>query len=97
MENDWADKADDIGLVIFAIIGVVWYLTKDHKYLRSALPAVLVSLGLLDKIAGLIIERKDKDAVGDDIGGLILFVFAAGLVIYQYFKTGKLLKAAETV
>lgn len=94
LENDWADKTDDIILVILAVIGIVWYLTKGHRYLRSAVPVILVILGLLDKIMALVLEHSDKDALGDDIGGLILFVFATALVVYQYYKTKKLLAEA---
>jgi hypothetical protein len=57
------------------------------------MPVALVSLGCLIKIIGLLIEMGDPESVGDDFGGLILFVLATGLVIYQYTKTKKLLES----
>ena len=91
LENDWADKLDDIGLAVLATVAIVWYLTGSRRYARSAVPVVLTILGLLNKIAAVIIEHKDKDALGDDMGGVILFIFAAILVVYQYRKTQKLI------
>jgi hypothetical protein len=95
LEKDWDDKADDILILLLAIVSIVWYLTGQNKYKRSIAPVILTILSLLTKIGALIIEFKDKDAAGDDFGALVLFVLATGLVIYQYTKTKKLLAGAE--
>ena|ERR1051326_6700215 len=95
LENDWPDKIDDITLFVLAIVGIIWYLMGNNKYKRSIVPVVLIILSLLAKIMAVIIERDDKDAVGDDFGGLTLFVISTVLILYQYFKTKKLTAAAE--
>lgn len=97
LENDWPDKIDDITLLVLGVVAIIWYLSGKNKYMRSIMPVVLVALSLLAKIGAIIVEHDDKDAVGDDFGGLTLFVLATGLIIYQYFKTKKLLKASEAV
>lgn len=94
LENDWPDKIDDIALLVLCLVGIIWYLTGKNKYMRSIMPVVLIILSLLAKIMAIIIERDDKDAVGDDFGGLTLFVLATILIIFQYRKTKKLLAAA---
>jgi hypothetical protein len=86
LENDLGDKMDDGILFILAVIAVVWYLASGNRFKRSMVPPILVTLAMLDKIMALVIEFKDKDAVGDDFGGLILFVIATILVWWQYCK-----------
>lgn len=95
LEKDWDDKADDIGLLVIGIVGIMWYLTGNNRTGRSITPVVLVILALLVKAAAVFIEFRDKEAVGDDYGALILFVLATLFVIYQYVQTKKLLRTAE--
>ena len=97
MESEWIDKADDIGLLVLAVVGIIWYLTRNNRYQRSIMPVVLVVLSLLVKIAAIMIEFKDPDDVGDDFGGLVLFILATILVVYQYRKTKKLLAEAQAL
>ena len=94
LEHDWNDKIDDISIFVFGVAGIVWYLTKNNKYQRSIMPVVLVVLSLLAKIMAIVIEHRDADAVGDDFGGLTLFVLSTILVIFQYVRTKKLLAQA---
>ena len=92
LENDVPDKIDDITLLVIGVAGIIWYLTKNNRYQRSIMPVVLVVLALLTKIGAIIIEHADKDAIGDDMGALVLFVLATILVVYQYKKNAKLLE-----
>lgn len=93
LEKDIPDKFDDLALFILAAIGVWWYTRSRNRFIRSAIPVTLVLLALVVKIIGIIIEHDDPDALGDDIGGLILLVSSSILVVYQYQKTKKLLVA----
>src|SRR4051812_34994868 len=70
LENEWADRADDMGLVLLGIFGISWYLWKNNKYARSIAPVIFVVIALALKIAALLIEFDDPDAAGDDFGGL---------------------------
>jgi peptidoglycan/LPS O-acetylase OafA/YrhL len=87
LEKDLPDKIDDILLFLLALVAIYWYSRSNNRYVRSAVPVVLICLGLAIKLVGIIIEYADPEAVGDDFGGLILFILATGLVIYQYSKS----------
>jgi len=92
VEKDMPDKIDDLLLLILAGIAIVWYRKSTNRYVRSLAPVIFILIGLAIKILGFIIELDDKDALGDDIGGLILFILSAGVVLFQYRKTRKLLE-----
>jgi hypothetical protein len=87
IEQDIPDKVDDIVLFIIALIGMVWYTRNNNRYIRSVTPVIIVIMAMMVKIVGVIIEHADSVSVGDDLGGLILFILATGLVTYQYFKS----------
>jgi hypothetical protein len=91
LETEWADRADDIGLLLLGIFGISWYLKGENRLSRSIAPVIFIVIALALKIAALMIEFDDKDAVGDDFGGLTLFVLGTLFIIYQYWKTKKLL------
>jgi len=88
-EVDIVDKADDIIILILAIIAVVWYLGGTHRYQRSWFPFVLLSLGFIDKIAGLTIEFSDPVSSGDEFGILptILALMIISAVILVRTRT----------
>ena len=86
VEKDMPDKIDDALLFVFGIIAIAWYTHSTNRYLRTALPVMLVVLALLVKFGGLMIELDDPSAFGDDIGGLILLVLSTILVVRQYMK-----------
>lgn len=92
LEHDWSDKIDDIALLAFGVIAIFWYLSKENRYKRSFAPVVLASLSLLAKIGAMVVESSDKEAVGDDFGGLTLFILAVVFIVYQYRKSGRLLQ-----
>jgi hypothetical protein len=93
LENEWADRADDIGLLILGIFAIIWYRWSENRFSRSIAPVIFVTLALALKIAALMIELDDKDAVGDDFGGLVLFVLALIFVGYQFWNVKRLLAA----
>lgn len=86
VEKDVPDKLDDIALFILGIIAVIWYMKAGNKYKRSLALPIMMTIGLVIKIIGLIIELDDPDSLGDDIGGVILFVSATILTWVQYAK-----------
>lgn len=89
-ETEWAYKLDDIGLLVLGLIAIGWYLSKNNRFRLSVAPVVLIVLALLVKIGAIIVEISDAEDVGDDFGGVMLFLFGTGLVLYQYYKTKKL-------
>jgi len=92
LEDKMEFKMDDVWLFIFGVVALGWYLKGDNKWKRSIVPPILVTLGFAVKIMGLVIELKDKDDVGDDFGGFILFILATILVWWLFVMTPKILK-----
>lgn len=90
LENDIPDKVDDTLLFVLGMIAIWWYNRSGNRYMRSVLPVAFVVLALVVKLGGIMVEIGDAEAVGDDFGGLILFISAVALVLYQYLKTAKL-------
>lgn len=77
-------KIDDIALFIIGIISIIWYRKSANRFSRSLFPAILVIVALVIKLFAIFIEFKEKDDVGDDFGGMILFLLSAILVLYLY-------------
>jgi hypothetical protein len=92
LENDIPDKVDDTLLFVVGMVGIWWYNRGNNRFAGSWLPFALVIVALLVKVMAIGIEFDDAESVGDDFGGLILFVGAAMLVAYQYFKVARLQK-----
>jgi len=93
-EKDLTDKLDDFGLLAMGVITLVWYLMGSNRTKRTVVPVVLIVVALAVQFVGVGFEHDDKEAFGDNIGGLFLFIPAVITVIYQYWRTGKLLAAA---
>lgn len=91
VEKDMPDKVDDFLLFIIGIIAMSWYMRSNNRYARSAAPLIFIIISLVVKVAGLLIELDDPASFGDDIGGVILLVLSAFLIINQYKKTGRFL------
>lgn len=83
-------KIDDSLLFLLGLVGIIWYRTGNNSTKRSIAPVILVAAGLVIKIIGVMIEIKEKDDVGDDFGGLILFVLATIFIYWLYSRNKKL-------
>lgn len=73
-EADLADKADDTLLFLIGIAAVIWYKWGRHRFQRTWITVALAGLALVVQITALFIEHDDSAAVGDNIGGMFLFV-----------------------
>ena len=85
-ENDLTDKLDDLGLLALGIILLVWYLMRENRLQRSLVPVLMVVLALFVQIYGLLNEISDKEAVGNDIGGMFIYVPLVFFALYQYLR-----------
>ena len=90
VEDDWDDKWDDIGLAVIALLAIAWYMRGKNSLSRTLMPLFIAGAALIDKIAAVVIEFHDKEAVGDDFGALILFIALLCVLFYQYQKSAKL-------
>lgn len=89
-EEDITDKVDDGGFLVIAALGLAWYLWRAHRTERSAAPIIFSIVAVLVQIAGLILERDDPTAFGDNIGGMLYFGAAVVLLGVQYRATGRI-------
>ena len=86
-EKDLTDKVDDGGFLVVAALGLAWYLWRAHRIQRSTAPIVFAIVAVLVQIAGLILERDDPTAFGDNIGGVLYFGATLALLAFQYRVT----------
>jgi hypothetical protein len=93
LESEMPFKMDEILLFWLGIGAVVWYLWGKHKFQHSIIPVLFVWAGFALKIMAIVIEFKDKEDVGDDFGGVILFLLASITVTWLYIKAKKIIAA----
>ena len=89
-EADFNDKIDDAVLLASGVLILIWYLVGRSRFTRSLVPLGFVVLSIAGQIAGVLIEKDDKEAFGDNIGGMIIFVCVLVLALYQYFRPLKI-------
>ena len=84
-EADPIDKLDNTLLVILAVAAVAWYFMGNHRWQASTAPLVLVGLSVLAQLSAFVIEFGDSTAIGDDIGGSLVFIptLIVALVVYR--------------
>jgi hypothetical protein len=90
VETDMPDKIDDGLLFLIGVSALLWYRRGSNRFTHAVAPIIFMVSALVVKAGGLLIEIDDKEAFGDDIGGLILFVLASALVVTQYKRTKEL-------
>ena len=93
-ENDLTDKLDDLGQLAMGVVLLVWYLLGENRFKRSLFPVIVVVLILPVQVYGLLNEINDKAAVGNDIGGMFLYLPFVLFTLYQYLRPPRI--AAST-
>jgi hypothetical protein len=89
-EAELNDKLDDGILLAVGVIALVWYLWGTNRVKRSWIPILCVVLALVGQIIGVLLEKDDKEAFGDNIGGMIIYLPTLVFAIYQYVRPPKL-------
>jgi hypothetical protein len=89
-EAELNDKLDDGILLAVGVIALVWYLWGTNRVKRSWIPILCVVLALVGQIIGVLLEKDDKEAFGDNIGGMIIYLPTLVFAIYQYVSPPKL-------
>lgn len=90
VEDEPSHRMDEGLLFVLGLVAIGWYLKGKNKFMRSVVPVVFVWLSLAIKVMAFVIEMKDKEDVGDEMGALILFLLASLLVTFLYIKGRKL-------
>lgn len=94
-EHDWLDRVDDGSFLTLGLIALGWYLWRNNRFRRSVVPLLLSGLAVLVQILGLVLERDDPAAFGDNIGGMLYFVPVLVLVAVQYARVPTLARLAS--
>lgn len=88
-EPEWADRADDLALLVLAVIGLAWYLTGRHRFRHSLVPVVLLGLAALTKAFAITVEFRDPASVGDDLGVILVFLIGLVVAVWLYWRAGR--------
>lgn len=91
-EPDWSDKLDDGGFLIVAVVALGWYLRRGNRYTGSLAPIVIAAAAVLVQTLGLILEREDPKAFGDNIGGAVYFGATLVILLVQRRRTQLLIR-----
>ncbi len=83
-EADAADKIDDGGFLLIAVAALTWYLWSQNRFSRSLAPVAIAVLAIAVQVLGLVFERDDPRAFGDNIGGALYFGVVVALLAIQY-------------
>ena len=89
VENDWADRFDDIGLPLIGLICLAWFVMGDNRFRRTVIPVVLAGIALVVQALAIPLERDDAAAFGDNIGGLVMYVPFFLFTLIYYLRLGR--------
>lgn len=84
-EDEWLHKADEIGIIIVALLLVGWYFLGKNRYSRSFVPLGMVTAALVVKVVGLALEFDDTADRRDDIGlvqVILALLIIVGITLY---------------
>lgn len=84
-EDELLHKADEIGIIIVALLLVGWYFLGKNRYSRSFVPLGMVTAALVVKVVGLALEFDDTADRGDDIGlvqVILALLIIVGITLY---------------
>jgi hypothetical protein len=94
-EAEFADKIDDGGLLAVGVIAVVWYLVGANRFRLTRWPLALAVAAVVLQVIGVVVERSDSAELGDNIGGMILYVPLLIFLYLQYSRTRDILDRRE--
>ena len=96
--EDGLDKIDDAGILLAALILMVWYFLKRNRFQRTLFPLAMGGLAAAFQVFGIVYELTKDGSSSDDFGNdaigaimlVIFFVFAG----FQYWQTGRIASKA---
>jgi hypothetical protein len=92
--EDGLDKLDDAGILLAALILLVWYFLKRNRFQRTLFPLAMGGLAAVFQIFGIVYELV-RDGTGSDdfsndaIGAIMLVIFFA-FAGFQYWQVGRI-------
>jgi hypothetical protein len=97
-ENEWLDRADDMFVVLVAIVALVWYLRRNNRYQYSWFPYGLLAATFVVKVLAFINEFDDPIASGDEFGVLIplfIMVIISAVILIRTRNEGVLARSGS--
>ena len=85
-EVDASDKVDDGGFLLIALVALGWYVVRRNRFSDSIVPLLIAGVAVMVQIIGLVLERDDPKAFGDNIGGALYFGATLVLLAFQYWR-----------
>lgn len=85
-EKDLPDKIDDFALLAVGVVTLLFYLFGGRRFKRTAVFPSLVVLGAAAQILGVVLENSDKEAFGDNIGGMLVYLPLTVLAFWQFLR-----------
>ena len=83
-EGEGIDRIDDFGLLAVGLISALWYLAGRSRLEGSVVPLALTLLALAVQVLGVVLEVGDREAVGDNVAGMVLLVPLTLFTLWQY-------------
>jgi hypothetical protein len=82
----WTARSDDLGLAAVTISVLIWYRYGRNRYRRSIVPLVGLLLGVVAKLAGMMLAHGRVVLAGADFGIAFYLLVAALIYAWQYFQ-----------
>jgi hypothetical protein len=92
-EHYWILRIDDVLLFLIGAACVWWYLRRTNRFKRSITPIIFLALALGARVFVLIIKLYETGGAANGFKGSLLLLFAAFIVIFEYFKTKRLIES----
>jgi hypothetical protein len=85
-ERETGDMFDDLALVVTALVAIIWYRSGRSRFRRSVVPLGLILMAIAAQALGVLVERDDAFAVGDNSSALLILVPLLAVSLWEYIR-----------
>lgn len=97
IEDEWADRADDLAVIALAVAGVVWYHWGQNRFKLSWTPLLLNTAALLTHVVAFIVEKDDPKSIGDNFLTIQYYLFTTVFIAWQFYQARRVAGLLEPV